>query len=79
MPDHLDQLLPSNCASLTLGGIPKAALYELEMHDSTGPMLCGFTVFGVVTRVVSQESGTSRVGMPDWDMICVTVLRSSQQ
>ena len=24
------------------------ALYELEMHDSTGPVLCGFIVFGAV-------------------------------
>ena len=51
VPDQSDQSLPSNCASLTPGGIPKVALYELKIHNSTSPELCGFIVFGVVTRV----------------------------
>ena len=55
--DQLDQSLPSNCCSLTPGGIAKVALYALEMHDSTGPALCGFTVFGAMSGIAGQEVG----------------------
>ena len=79
VPNQLDQLLPPNCCSLTLGGILKAALYELEMCNSTGPALCGFIVFGAVSGIASQVGGAPRVGVPAWDMLCVTVLRSGQQ
>ena len=49
------------------------------MCNSTGPALCGFTVFGAVSSIAGQEGGAPGVGAPDWDMLYVTVLRGGQQ